>query len=255
MWVQEWGAGRPLICLHGLGGGGHFFAALASALGGGTHVVAPDLPGCGHSQAASSFSFDECADVVVEFARRKGWSRLCLLGHSMGAIAVLEAVRREPSLAAGVVLVGGLPEALPPARARLTARAEQVERAGLVGLAHEVVDANFSQRTRREHPELTALFGRTFELQSAARYAEATRALARWTARPLPALDDVACLLVTGEEDRYAPPDAVHAFAGTLPGGTHLEILTDCGHLPFLEQPETFATLLRHFLEGLPARS
>ena len=255
LFVQEWGEGFPLIGLHGLGGGGHFFAPLGAALEARVHLIAPDLPGCGHSTAASSFSFDECAEAVVALARKTGWSRIGVLGHSMGTIVALEAVRREPSLAAALVLAGGLPEPLPQARARFAARVERVERSGLAGLAQEVVDANFSERTRHERPDLTAFFGRAFELQSAERYLEATRALAAWTARPLPPLERVACLVVTGEEDRYAPPDAVRRFAAALPAGTRTEVLGGCGHLPFLERPVAFADLIGGFLAELRVRS
>lgn len=255
LFVQEWGEGLPLICLHGLGGGGHFFAPLGAALAAGAHVVAPDLPGCGHSTAASPFSFDACAEAVVALAAQRRWTNACLLGHSMGTIVALEVARRAPAVAGGLVFVGGLPEAPPPAKARLTARVAQVERGGMAGLSQEVVDANFSRPTRGEQPGLTACFGRAFELQPAARYVEATRALARWTARPLPALEGVPCLVVTGEEDGYAPPDAARGFARTLPEGTRVEVLAGCGHLPFLERPAEFADLIRGFLEELRGRS
>ncbi|HXE81539.1 MAG TPA: alpha/beta hydrolase, partial [Vicinamibacterales bacterium] len=212
------------------------------------HVVAPDLPGCGHS-SAPSFSFEQCAELVVSLADERGWPRVSLLGHSMGTIVALEAVRRRPSLAAALVLVGGLPEPLPEARARLAARAERVERHGLAGLASEVIDANFARRTRRERPELTASFGRAFELQSPAQYVGAARALAEWRMPSLPPLDGMPCLVVTGEEDLYAPPRAVAEFAARLPAGTRVEILKDCAHLPFLEQPSFFAALVARFLE------
>ena len=254
IYIQEWGEGPALVCLHGLGGGGHFFAPLGAELGSHTHVIAPDLPGCGHSASASGFSFDECAGAVVALAHRRRWSRACLLGHSMGTIVALEAIRREPSLAAGLIAVGGLPEPPDDARARFAARIQRVERGGLAGLADEVIAANFSERTRRERPELTGLFGRAFELQAPDRYVDATRALARWTARPLPPMEGVACLVATGTEDRYASPEAVRRFAQALPDTARVEILDDCGHLPFLERPAAFARLVEGFLQQLRAR-
>src|SRR5438874_1507778 len=39
-----------LVCVHGLGGGGYFFAGIGHALAaGGGHVLCPDLPGSGFS--------------------------------------------------------------------------------------------------------------------------------------------------------------------------------------------------------------
>jgi len=71
---------------------------------------------------------------------------------------------------------------------------------------------------------------------------------------PLPPLDGVKCLAITGEEDRYAPPDAVRKFADQLPEGTRVEVMRDCGHLPFLEQPEAFAEIVERFLDEPPYR-
>jgi pimeloyl-ACP methyl ester carboxylesterase len=74
-------------------------------------------------------------------------------------------------------------------------------------------------------------------------------ALASWQARPLPDFAGLPCLLVTGEEDRYAPPDAVRAFAARFPAGTRVEVLRDCGHLPFFERPEAFAATITATLD------
>ena len=73
-------------------------------------------------------------------------------------------------------------------------------------------------------------------------------ALSTWIARPLPPLGGVACLVITGEEDRYAPPDAIRTFARDLPAATRIEIMRDCGHLPFLEDPAACAALIQAFL-------
>jgi len=61
----------------------------------------------------------------------------------------------------------------------------------------------------------------------------------------------VPCLAVTGSDDQYAPPDAVAAFIQGLRGGAPLEVISACGHLPFLEQPAAFAGVIDAFLRGL----
>ncbi len=170
----------------------------------------------------------------------------------MGTILALEVIRRAPDLAAGLIVVGGLPEPLPGARTRIRDRVDDdpPARARAGGIGAEVVAANFSRRSQAERPELTALFAKLFDRQDAAAYASTAEALAAWTARELPPLDDVPCLVITGEEDRYAPPDAIQTFARTLPPPprTRIEIMRDCGHLPFLEQPAAFAAIVSSFL-------
>jgi len=253
--VASWGNGAVVLCLHGLGGGTHFFAALGALLASSHRVVAVDLPGSGLSPRLPRFSFESCAEITVALARRSA-GPVHLLGHSMGTIIAIEAIRRAPGLVSSLVAVGGVPEALAASRARIRDRAAVTRERGLLGLGPDVVAANFSARTRLERPELTGLVAALFERQDPDAYAETAEALAEWNAPPLPHLDAVRCFVVTGEEDRYAPPDTAGAFAQSLPGGTRLEVMRDCGHLPMLERPQEFARLVGQFLaqagDGLP---
>lgn len=257
LYLEAWGAAEApvLLCLHGLGGGTHFFGALGVHLSGQCRTVAVDLPGSGLSPRLgagplSAFSFDAMADLLVSLARAEHVRApaVCLLGHSMGAILALEMIRRAPKLALALIVVGGLPEALPQARRRLHDRIAAIRERGIATVSPDVVAANFSTRSQAERPELTACFAKLFAGQDADAYTDTAGALAAWTARELPPLGRVPCLAMTGEEDRYAPPDAIRAFARTLPPGTQVEIIRDCGHLPFLEQPAAFATIVSAFL-------
>ena len=60
----------------------------------------------------------------------------------------------------------------------------------------------------------------------------------------------VPCLAITGEHDQYAPPAAVAAFIGKMPAQPRLEVIPECGHLPFLEQPDAFAAAVKAFLRS-----
>jgi 3-oxoadipate enol-lactonase len=251
--VRRGGAGPTLLCLHGLGGGVHFFETLGRSLSDRYATLALDLPGSGLSSQPASLTFEHLADVVAAIGSRH--SPLALVGHSMGTIIGLEALRRDPALARGFVAVGGIPEPQASSRDRIAARADRIAATGLEGLGEEVAAANLSERTIRQAPGLAALFGRTFEQQSPEGYVATARALASWTAPPLPPLGGVSCLLVAGEDDRYAPPDAMRAFQATLPPGTALELIPGCAHLPFLERPAEFSALIRTFLDRLEPKT
>ena len=183
--VESWGEGAVVLCLHGLGGGTHFFAALGASLASSHRVVAVDLPGSGLSPRLPRFSFESCADITVALARRSA-GPVHLVGHSMGAIVAIEVIRRVPGLVSSLVAVGGLPQPLASSRARILARAAVARERGLVDLRADVVEANFSARTRLERPEVAALFAALFERQDAEAYAETAEALARWTRRYFP---------------------------------------------------------------------
>jgi pimeloyl-ACP methyl ester carboxylesterase len=253
--IEERGEGPTLLCLHGLGGGVHFFAALAARLQDRYRTIALDFPGAGFSPPLPHFSFDALADIVVELAVREGAPILCLIGHSMGTIVALEALRRSPSLALGFIAVGGLSDPLPGARSRIAARAQEIRRNGMAGLGDSVAATNLSPETIEHRPELAALFSRVFELQPADGYIATADALASWTARQPPPLDNVRCLAVTGEHDLYAPPDAVRKFAGTLSPGTDVQVVPHAAHLPFLEQPDAFAGIISRFLDEICSKA
>ena len=50
--IEEAGAGRPIVAIHGLGGGAYFFQGLATHMGNRHRVFAIDLPGTGLSTVA-----------------------------------------------------------------------------------------------------------------------------------------------------------------------------------------------------------
>jgi pimeloyl-ACP methyl ester carboxylesterase len=255
VYVEEWGSGPTLVCLHGLGGGAHFFATLGAALQDRYRTIALDLPGAGFSPALPQFSFDAIARIVADLAATIAAPPLCVIGHSMGTIVALETFRLVPGLARGFIALGGLSDPLPGARSRIAERVGEIKRTGMAGLGPSVAMANLSRQTIDERPEIAALLARLFELQSPDGYLATAEALASWEARQPPPLDAVRCLAVTGEHDVYAPPDAVRAFAATLPPGTDVQVIAGAAHLPFFEQPAALAAIVSKFLETLPRQT
>lgn len=249
--IERWGRSGPaLLCLHGLGGSTRFFAALGPALAHRCRVVAFDFPGSGCSAVPARIAFDDLAAATVEVARQID-GPCHILGHSMGTIIGLEAIRQSPGLASGFLAVGGLLQARSDACERIAARVAVIESRGLAGLGESVAAANVSARTRTERPDVLAQVSAIFEAQPQEGYLATARALIGWTARALPPLDGVRCLAVAGAEDRYAPPDDVRALAAQLPGALDAVIVPGCAHLPFLEDPRAFSQILDRFLPAV----
>jgi pimeloyl-ACP methyl ester carboxylesterase len=89
----RWGSGPPVLLVHGWEGRGTQLGALVSPLvGRGFSVVAFDAPAHGASPGLRS-NVGDFADAVAAVARRLGEPRV-IVGHSLGAIASLLAVRR-----------------------------------------------------------------------------------------------------------------------------------------------------------------
>jgi pimeloyl-ACP methyl ester carboxylesterase len=109
--VREWpGRGTPLLAWHALGQAtsGAFLDVFAGRLAEhGLRPLALDAPGFGRSPAlpVEGYAVDDLARLVFETADALALERPILLGHSWGAVVVLEAARRDPGRFAGIVLM------------------------------------------------------------------------------------------------------------------------------------------------------
>src|SRR5262245_43894641 len=78
-----------LLLLHGFPTSSHMFRDLIPALGGDLHVVAPDLPGFGFSDAPNRaqfrYTFDSLADVIERFTTVTGLTRYAVYVFDYGA--------------------------------------------------------------------------------------------------------------------------------------------------------------------------
>ena len=256
--VDEYGADAhpvapvsALVALHGLGGGGYFFAGAGRAWAKRFRVLCPDFPGSGFSPRGDRpVTFERFADVVVELIERKTVGRVALLGHSMGTIVALKVYARIPNRIGKLIFVGGVPEPLPEAKARLRDRAGLARSAGMAAVAPTIVPVVFSRRSLETMPDRVAMFERLLAMSDAESYAQTALALAGASATDVVGRVGVPCLCVTGTEDRYAPPDAVKGFAQAIPGCVYRE-LAECGHMPFFEATEAFNRMVQEFvLEG-----
>jgi 3-oxoadipate enol-lactonase len=59
-------------------------------------------------------------------------------------------------------------------------------------------------------------------------------------------------LVLLGDGEQVAPLPASRALHHGI-AGSHLRVIPNAGHLPFLEQPALFNAALMEFLGGLPA--
>jgi pimeloyl-ACP methyl ester carboxylesterase len=258
LYVEEAGNGPPVLALHGLGGGAWFFSGLAQRLASDCRFISIDLPGTGRSVPAvpatstiDAMSAEAWISDLGAFVAERIGEPVVLLGHSMGTILALEAWHAWPDGIRGLIFAGGLPEARPLIRERLTERALSVTRAGLAGLGPTAAAANFSPATPAKNPELMGLFARLFELQDAACYVRCCEILIGASAAAVVASVVVPCLSISGSDDQYAPPDLVTGFMQQLRGRHEQIVIPECGHLPFLEAPEVFEAAVRSFLATL----
>ncbi len=108
-------AGAPaaptILLLHGFPTSSHMFRDLIPLLARHYHVIAPDLPGFGFSDAPSPsrfpYTFDRLADVMEQFTDTLGLSRYALYIFDYGAPVGLRLAIRHPERITAIVSQNG----------------------------------------------------------------------------------------------------------------------------------------------------
>jgi pimeloyl-ACP methyl ester carboxylesterase len=247
--VESDGEGDAVIALHGLGGTSNTWTPLMGALS--RHrVIRPDLPGSGRSHRIEDpLSIASLVDAVLQVADRLRIDRFHLVGHSMGTIVAMHLAVREPKHVRSLALFG--PLLAPPDAAKVNirargakARSEGVE--GMAAIADAVATAGTSTDTRRHRPLAFAAARESLMRQDPGGYARNCDALADATPAAVETLA-IPVLLVTGEDDVVAPPQAVRAIAERIAGSRFVS-LPRCGHWTPFERPDECARELGDFL-------
>ncbi len=155
---------RPtVLLLHGFPSSSHSFRDLIPALADEYHVIAPDYPGAGHSDAppASVFTptFENLASVMEEFIRTIGLGRFALYMHDFGGPVGFRIAVRHPEWVdalivqnANAYLEGVAPDLLKGIRARSGGKQTPEAIASTdAAFGHETTLFFYKQGTR--HPE------------------------------------------------------------------------------------------------------
>jgi len=250
--VEEEGEGDAVVCVHGLGGSGNTFTPLMPALA--RHrVIRVDLPGSARSHRVEGpLTIERFVETLLSICTRLNVTRAHWIGHSLGTIVCQHLAVAAPKLARSVALFGPLIAPPEPARVAIRARAAKALSEGIAGM-HEIalglVAAAISADTRQRLPLAVAFVRESLMRQDPDGYARTCEALAEAGPAAVERIE-APVLLVTGDEDGVAPPQAVRAFAEKLHAAksTRVVVLPRCGHWTPIERPEECARELRDFL-------
>jgi pimeloyl-ACP methyl ester carboxylesterase len=95
-----------LFCLHASADSSRHFARFLSEMADVRSVYAPDLPGCGESDASPESSVAEAASAVSDLADGLRLRQIDALGVQLGARVAMELAVARPELVRRLVLVG-----------------------------------------------------------------------------------------------------------------------------------------------------
>ncbi|MEV8636269.1 alpha/beta hydrolase [Streptosporangium sp. NPDC051023] len=249
-----------LLLLHGFPSASHQFRRLIDALGDRYHLIAPDYPGFGHTEAPAGFeySFDGLADVVEGFVDKLGLERFALYTFDFGAPVGFRLAVRRPELVTGLVVQNGnayeegLSDmargfiALGPGEEEqvlglLTLEATRGQYEGGASDPETVapdgwtLDQHFLDLPGRKESQIALAFDYK---SNVARYPE----WQAWLREHRP-----PTLIVWGRNDPFFLEEGARAFLGDVP---EAELhLVDTGHFALEEKLPEIAPLIADFLE------
>jgi pimeloyl-ACP methyl ester carboxylesterase len=106
LYYETYGAGRPLILLHGGLGSGEVFGPMLPTLTANHQVIAVDLQGHGRTADIDRpIDIKLMADDIAGLIRHLGLARTDLLGYSLGGGVALFTARKCPELVGRLVVV------------------------------------------------------------------------------------------------------------------------------------------------------
>jgi pimeloyl-ACP methyl ester carboxylesterase len=254
------GSGRPLVCLHGLGGTkASFLTTISDLAGDDFRVIALDLPGFGDSDKPIGAPYDAAyfARVTEAALDALELDRADLAGNSMGGRVAIETAFQFPDRTGRLVL---LSPALAWLRDRRWAPLLRLVRPEL-GLLQPSPRPIVKQVVRRLIPDAREGWTAAGVDDFLRAYLEPRGRAAFYAAARNIYLDEPAgergfwkrlseleaeSLFVWGRKDTLVPIAFMRHVEKALPAARHLEL--DCGHVPQVEMPGQVHRAARKFL-------
>lgn len=105
LYFREFGAGPPVIILHGLFGFSDNWQTIAKALAANHLVITPDLRNHGRSPHINSHSYPEMAEDLRQFMEENWIHSAVVIGHSMGGKVAMQLALNNPDFIEKLVVV------------------------------------------------------------------------------------------------------------------------------------------------------
>jgi len=253
--IDSSGSGPPLVLLHGWAMHSGVWGGLAPRLARHHRVHAVDLPGHGCSAPApeQSFTIDAVADALdAAFAAEK--SPLDVVGWSLGGQVALAWALRHPRRIARLVLVTTTPRFVADDSWDHAMSGETLQRFGdELAVAWKATVVRFltlqMRGSEHGHAALAVLREELFARGEPSRrtLAAALAALSTADFRAEVGRISQPALVIAGDRDTLAPPEAGAWLAAALGNGRFVSI-AGAAHVPFLSHPDAFVQALDGFL-------
>lgn len=227
-----------LVFVHGAGGTHQKWAGQLEEIFEGWSLTALDLPGHGASSGSALESVEAYGAALVDFIIQSAIPRpLILVGHSMGAIIILQTALDYPEMVDGVVLIG--------AGARMPVNPQMLEQlakgtfdTGFLKIAYgaeaplELVKSELEKMAQVPQQQLFIDFNACNNFDVSGRLGEIS----------------VPVLVLVGDKDKMTPLKASQYLADNIKNSV-LHIVDGAGHHPMLEKTAETNQAIRKYLQ------
>ncbi|MBI1277316.1 MAG: alpha/beta fold hydrolase [Anaerolineaceae bacterium] len=251
--VHYWESGtensRTLLLIHGgMGDAKLHWEPVMPLLAETFHVLAPDLPGFGQSQALPVKRTDVLLHWIKAFIDAHQLEQVVLVGNSFGALLVRLFAAANPKYAPAVILIngGGVPEF--PSFFKIIDKIPGLSTLIFAQFGKMATNPGALQKLIYIKPILTD----SFYANSKAAGPAFSRMMQMLVSSGIPSERTplVPTLILWGVEDTFTPAGDREAIKASIPGAVLTEI-AECGHMPQLETGDVFNWQITTFLDKL----
>ncbi len=265
LYFEDHGTGFPLIMTHGLGGDHTMWINQIPAFKKKYRVVVWDCRGHGQSEVTDEgYSINRFTEDLHGLMRHLDIERAHIVGLSMGGWISYWFAHNYPEATASLVLsdsagmfAGFSDKNRENNRNMFEASAHIAEKYGREKLADTTLSLMFSEKFIEEQPEAIELVRQRIVSDSGVGYARTIKGVfAEYWDKPVKEFEEklseisAPTLIIAGEVDKLTPVPTQQAIHRAIPG-SRLEIIPGSGHVPPIEQPEFWNSLVLEFLENV----
>ena len=251
LFVEQSGAGTPLLLIHGLMVSGAMYQGVEPDLANRYHVIVPDLRGHGRSRALGGpYSVEQLAHDLAQLLDDLEVDSAHVLGYSQGGAVAQQFARDYSKRVRGLILACTYAY-------NMLSRRERVE--GM--LAPSLVRILGMRRLarllfsgvgggQRLPPETARWLQEILAANDKTRMVAAVEAMKAFYSRPW--LREITCptLVIAGAEDTAVPMAHAHMLAQGIPGA-QLRVVDGAGHTLIWTHTEIFVQVVEAFLSSV----
>ncbi|MFV8753470.1 alpha/beta fold hydrolase [Nannocystaceae bacterium ST9] len=235
---EDFGAGKPLVLLHGFGGCSQNWQPFTAELSMHHRLIVVDLRGHGHStNPDDTFTHRDAATDVLGLLDELGIEHFSAMGMSTGAMALLHMATRQPERIESMVLISATSHFPDQARAIM-------RRASFETMPPDV-RAMYRECAKRGDGQIRRLVGHFNALHE-------NHDDMNFTAQSLSAVE-ARTLIVHGDRDQFFPVEIAVSMFRAIPRA-ELWVIPGGDHVPVFDSTVPFASEALRFLNAPEAR-